>query len=95
MEATYESCCSTKRQIKDQLKGIVKTHARINLPLEEIGDTTDLYRAGMSSQASVTLMIAVESEFGIEFPDSMLSRDIFSSIETIGDAVETVMRARP
>ncbi len=94
MESTCVSCCSTNRQIRDQLREIVKNHARIHLPLEEISDTTDLYRAGMSSQASVVLMIAVEGEFGIEFPDSMLSRDVFSSIENIASAVETVMQAQ-
>jgi acyl carrier protein len=48
----------------------------------------------MSSQASVVLMIAVEGEFGLEFPDSLLSRDVFSSIENIAAAVETVMQAQ-
>jgi acyl carrier protein len=47
----------------------------------------------MSSQASVVLMIAVEGEFGIEFPDSLLSRDVFSTIENIATAVESVMQA--
>jgi len=94
VEAIGVSCCSTNRQIRDQLREIVKNHARIHLPLEEICDTTDLYRAGMSSQASVVLMIAVEGEFGIEFPDSLLSRDVFSSIENIAGAVETVMQAQ-
>lgn len=93
MEATCVSCCSTNGQIRDQLRAIVKHHAKINLPLDEISDTTDLYRAGMSSQGSVVLMIAVEGEFGVEFPDSMLSRNIFSSIESIAGAVETIMRA--
>jgi len=94
VEATGVSCCSTNRQIRDQLREIVKNHARIHLPLEEICETTDLYRAGMSSQASVVLMIAVEGEFGIEFPDSLLSRDVFSSIENIATAVEAVMRTQ-
>lgn len=93
MEATCVSCCSTNRQIRDQLKEIVRNHARINLPLEEIGDTTDLYRAGMTSQGSVVLMIAIENEFGVEFPDSMLSRDVFSSIQNIAGALETVTQA--
>jgi acyl carrier protein len=94
VEAIGVSCCSTNRQIRDQLREIVRNHARIHLPLDEICETTDLYRAGMSSQASVVLMIAVEGEFGIEFPDSMLSRDGFSSIENIAVAVETVMQAQ-
>lgn len=107
MEATTVSCCSTNwqigngecanltssGQIRDQLRTIVRDHARLNLPFEDIEDSTDLYRAGMSSQGSVVLMIAVEGEFGVEFPDSMLSRDVFSNINAIATAVEAVMRA--
>ena len=64
-----------------RLRTLVRTHARLNLPLEGLSDMTDLYRAGMSSQGSVVLMIAVENEFGVEFPDSMLSREVFSNID--------------
>ncbi len=92
MEATTVSCCSTNQQVKEQLRTIVRSHARLNLPPDEISDSTDLYRAGMSSQGSVTLMIAVEGEFGVEFPDSMLSRDVFSNIQSIAAALEVVMR---
>lgn len=82
---------AVKRQIKDQLRNIVKNHAGLKLPLKDIEDSTDLYYAGMSSQASVVLMIAVESQFGLEFPDAMLNRDVFANIETIADAVEHVL----
>ena len=92
MEANRESCCSTNRQIKDQLRKIVGNHARLSLPVEDLQDSTDLYRAGMSSQGSVVLMLAVEGEFGLEFPDAMLSRDVFSNIDTIASAIETVMQ---
>ncbi len=87
-----ESRCSTSRQIKDQLRTIVGSHARLSLPVTEIADSTDLYRAGMSSQASVVLMMAVEGQFGVEFPDEMLSRDVFSNIDTIASAIESVMQ---
>jgi acyl carrier protein len=49
----------------------------------------------MSSQASVVLMIAIENEFDLEFPDAMLSRDVFTNIDTIASAIETVRRAEP
>ena len=93
MEATTVSRCSTNQQIREQLRLLVRNHARLNLPLEDIGDSTDLYRAGMSSQGSVVLMIPVEGEFGLEFPDSMLSRDVFSTIDSIAAAIEVVMQA--
>ena len=85
--------CSTAEDIRDQLRKIVKDHAGLNLPLDKIEDSTDLYRAGMSSQSSVVLMIAVEAQFGIEFPDAMLSRDVFSNIESIASAIEAIQRA--
>jgi acyl carrier protein len=80
-----------RREIKDRIRNIVRNHAGLNLPLKDIEDSTDLYYAGMSSQASVVLMIAVESQFGLEFPDAMLNRDVFANIETIADAVECVL----
>ena len=66
METTTLPSCSTNRQMKDRLRRIVKDHAGLSLPLEHIEDSTDLYRAGMSSQASVVLMIALESQLGLE-----------------------------
>ena len=93
MNTMSVSSCSTDQDIRDRLRKIVKDHAGLNLPLERIEDSTDLYRAGMSSQSSVVLMIAVEAQFGVEFPDAMLSRDVFSNIETIASAIETIQRA--
>ena len=58
----------------------------------DITNSTDLYRAGMTSYSSVVLMIALENEFGVEFPDSMLSRDIFQNIDAIANAIETVLQ---
>ncbi len=44
---------------------------------------TDLYDAGMSSHASVKLMLSLEDTFDIEFPDEALERETFASIEAI------------
>jgi acyl carrier protein len=93
VETTTVPLYATNRQMKDRLRRIVKDHAGLRLPLEKIEDSTDLYRVGMSSQASVVLMIALEGQFGIEFPDAMLSRDVFTNIDTIAKAIETVKRA--
>ena len=81
--------------LKDRIRRVVKEHAGLKTPPEELKDSTDLYRAGMSSHSSVLLMIALESEFGLEFPDGMLSRDVFENIETIANAIETVIEVHP
>ena len=60
------------------------------MPLKELSDSSDLYRAGMTSHASVVLMVALENEFDVEFPDGMLSREVFESIDSIATALESV-----
>jgi len=81
--------------MKDKIRRIVKDHAGLGLELEEIRDTTDLYRAGMTSYASVLLMIALENEFGMEFPDGLLSRDVFENVNSIASAIESVIQLQP
>jgi len=51
-------------------------------------DDADLYQAGMTSHASVNVMLALEGEFDIEFPDHMLKRSVFESIASITGAID-------
>jgi acyl carrier protein len=48
----------------------------------------DLFSAGMSSHASVNVMLGLEEEFEIEFPDAMLKRSVFESIRSMTVAVD-------
>ena len=52
-----------------------------------LDDHADLYQAGMTSHASVNVMLALEDAFDIEFPDSMLKRSVFESIASIAAAL--------
>lgn len=76
--------------MKTKIRKIIKDHARLPLDVDVIGDSANLGEAGMTSHASVMLMLALENEFGLEFPDSMLSRSVFESIDTIAVAIETL-----
>ena len=42
----------------------------------------------MTSHASVNLMLALENEFDVEFPDRMLRRGVFESVSSIKAALE-------
>lgn len=55
-----------------------------------LGTDDDLWEWGITSIGNVGVVIAVEDEFGIEFPDEMLNRQTFVSIRSIGQAVLTV-----
>lgn len=70
------------------IRKIIKEHGRLAGPIESLSDTSDLYQAGMTSQASVNLMLALEGAFDIEFPDRMLKRSVFATVEAIREAVE-------
>ena len=74
--------------MKEKIKQIVKEHAGLGAKAEQVDDSTDLYQAGITSYASVVLMVALESEFGVEFPDAMLNRSVFSSVDSIAEAIE-------
>ena len=72
----------------DKVKSILEQHGRLSNPVGSLKDDSDLYNAGLTSLATVGLMLALEEEFDVEFPDSMLSRKTFSSIESISEALE-------
>ena len=74
--------------ITAKIRRILKEHGRLNTDPESLAAGADLYQAGMTSHASVNVMLALEGEFDIEFPDQMLKRSMFDSIASIQSAVE-------
>ncbi len=71
-----------------KVREILEKNGRLSIPVSELSDDSDLYNAGLTSLATVGLMLALEDEFNIEIPDSMLGRKTFSSIQSIVDVVE-------
>lgn len=69
--------------MKTKIREIIKNHAQLTVNVDSLEDSSDLYRAGMSSHASVVLMLALENEFDLEFPSSLLNRSVFESIDSI------------
>jgi acyl carrier protein len=72
----------------DQIRQILAEHARLPVDVDTIGDDDDLFAAGMTSHASVSVMLALEDAFDQEFPDSMLKRSSFESIAAIRACME-------
>jgi len=72
----------------DQIRQIIKDHARLPGDAAELASDDDLYQAGMTSHASVNVMLALEDHFDVEFPDRMLKRSVFESIGSIAAALE-------
>jgi acyl carrier protein len=75
-------------EIRTQVRAVVAEHARLSVDVATLGDESDLFAAGMTSHASVNLMLALEDSFDLEFPDDMLKRSVFESVGAISTAIE-------
>jgi len=73
---------------KLEIRRVLSEHARLPVEVDTLSDEADLFAAGMSSHASVNLMLALEDAFDLEFPDRMLTRSVFESITAIDAAIE-------
>jgi acyl carrier protein len=69
------------------VREIVEEHGRLAVPVESLSDDASLYEAGMTSHASVNVMLALEDAFDVEFPDEMLKRSVFESVASISSAL--------
>lgn len=72
----------------EKIREIIAQHARLSTDISTITDTCSLYDAGLTSLTTVNLMLAIEDQFDIEFPDHMLGRKTFGSIQALCEAVE-------
>ncbi len=79
--------------IDSEIRQILKNHARLPVDVESLSDQQDLYQAGMTSHASVNVMLALEDHFDIEFPDSMLKRSVFETVNAIAQALAELQAA--
>jgi acyl carrier protein len=73
------------------IREILSKFGQLPVPVDTIADEADLYAAGLSSFASVQLMLGLEDAFDIEFPDSMLNRKSFASISAIETTVKAIL----
>lgn len=72
------------------IREVLAAHGRLAADASSIGTTADLYQAGLTSHASVNVMLALEDEFDVEFPDELLQKATFASITAIADALATL-----
>lgn len=74
-------------QLGSEIRQVLRDHARLPVDPDSLADRADLFGAGMSSHASVNVMLALEDTFDLEFPDQMLKRSVFESVASIAAAI--------
>lgn len=71
----------------ETIRTILAEHGHLPVDVAKLRDEDDLYQAGMTSHASVNVMLALEDEFDIEFPEPMLRKSTFESVAAIRVAI--------
>jgi acyl carrier protein len=72
------------------VREIVKEHGHLAVDVNTLAEDASLYEAGMTSHASVNVMLALEDTFDVEFPDEMLKRSVFESVASISAALAQI-----
>jgi acyl carrier protein len=79
---------NTGDSVRTRLRQILHQQGTLSVDVARLTSETDLYAAGLTSLASVDLMLAIEQSFGVIFPDEALNRGTFSSIGSIAATIE-------
>ena len=72
------------------IRRLIDENANLTTPARDLAPNTDLYRAGLAPFMAIRLMLALEREFGVEFPKPMLNCRSMASIGAIGECISAL-----
>ncbi len=73
--------------MEERLRSILNEVGGLTVDAETLGPTDSLFAKGLTSFSTVTVMLALEEEFDVSFPDALLTRETFTSIASLSDAL--------
>ena len=72
------------------IKEVLEAHGRLPVSVQSLQETDDLFENGLTSHASVNVMLALEDAYDFEFPDELLVKSTFESIAAIRNALNSL-----
>lgn len=79
--------------MQDQIRQILASHGKMSVDAMSVDGSADLYELGLTSHASVNVMLALEDEFDIEFPDTDLKKSTFATVDNLAAVVGRLVPA--
>jgi acyl carrier protein len=73
--------------MEETIRTVLDGHAKLPIDIVKLSNTDDLYAAGLTSHATVNVMLALEDAFDVEFPDGLLRKSTFTSVDAIRAAL--------
>jgi acyl carrier protein len=80
-----------RSEIEVGVRGVLAARGKISADVDTLDSSHSLYDAGMTSHATVKVMLGLEDQFGVEFPDELLQRSVFDQVATITSAIEKLL----
>lgn len=75
------------------IRRVLAEHGKLPQSIDALADTDDLYQAGLTSHATVSVMLGLEDAFDVEFPQAMLRKRTFESVAAIREALQSLVTA--
>ena len=69
--------------MRETIQRLLDENGNLSVPARHLAPDADLYRAGLTPLAAIQLMLALEKEFNVRFPEQMLNRHSTTSIKAI------------
>jgi acyl carrier protein len=82
-----------EKTIKAEVRTVLAEYAQLSVDAHALSDDTDLFTSGMSSLKSVNVMLALEDRFDVEFPNDMLTRATFETVNAMAKAIASLNSA--
>ena len=80
-------------RIMSQVMQVLARHVPPGTVLADIGRDVALVSIGVDSMRSIDLLMDLETDLALNFPDELLVPDNFRTIATLCATVETLLRA--
>ena len=72
---------------ESRIREALRKHGRLGCDPDQLDRGDSLVDSGLTSHATMSVVIALEEAFSVEFPDAFLVRSVFESIESIEAAL--------
>ncbi len=88
-----EETMDAKGQMDDTIRTVLAQVGKMTGDLGSLDRTDDLYQRGLTSAATVNVMLALEDAFDVEFPDEVMKKTTFATIANLGAVLSGLVAA--
>lgn len=78
-------------EITTAIRTVLAEQGRLSVDAAAVDESADLYAAGLTSHATINVVLGLENALDIELPDEMLVKGTFASIAAIREAVSPLV----